>query len=195
MSVCVQGRGHQAGGQAARSPRGCVLRLEALGAQLPEGRVPRRSAAPASLPVRVPHAAPPRLALPASVRWPSGIVLGRASSCVGSSLARDLPLLRKPALPCVGAWAALRRNTVWAGGRDGEVVNVWPCFHRAEFKKTDKSILVSPTGPSRVAFNPEQKPLHGVLKTPTSSPISTLLGTKKPLTATPRRRPTAMDFF
>ncbi|XP_053513714.1 ribosomal RNA processing protein 1 homolog B isoform X1 [Artibeus jamaicensis] len=65
----------------------------------------------------------------------------------------------------------------------------------AEFKKTDKSILVSPTGASRVAFNPEQRPLHGVLKTPTSSPASTPLGTKKPLTATPKRRPTAMDFF
>ncbi|XP_004406641.1 PREDICTED: ribosomal RNA processing protein 1 homolog B [Odobenus rosmarus divergens] len=65
----------------------------------------------------------------------------------------------------------------------------------AEFKKTDKSILVSPTGPSRVAFNPEQRPLHGVLKTPTSSPTSTPLGTKTLLTATPKRRPTAMDFF
>ncbi|XP_043730364.1 ribosomal RNA processing protein 1 homolog B isoform X3 [Cervus elaphus] len=65
----------------------------------------------------------------------------------------------------------------------------------AEFKKTDKSILVSPTGPSRVAFNPEQRPLHGVLKTPTSSPASTPLGPKKPLTAMPKRRPTAMDFF
>ncbi|DAA32961.1 TPA: ribosomal RNA processing 1 homolog B [Bos taurus] len=65
----------------------------------------------------------------------------------------------------------------------------------AEFKKTDKSILVSPTGPSRVAFNPEQRPLHGVLKTPTSSPASTPLGPKKPLTVTPKRRPTAMDFF
>ncbi|XP_026352153.2 ribosomal RNA processing protein 1 homolog B isoform X2 [Ursus arctos] len=65
----------------------------------------------------------------------------------------------------------------------------------AEFKKTDKSILVSPTGPSRVAFNPEQRPLHGVLKTPTSSPTSNPLGTKKLLTATPKRRPTAMDFF
>nr|XP_045359902.1 ribosomal RNA processing protein 1 homolog B isoform X3 [Camelus bactrianus] len=65
----------------------------------------------------------------------------------------------------------------------------------AEFKKTDKSILVSPTGPSRVAFNPEQRPLHGVLKTPTSSPASTPLGTKKPLTATPKRRPTAVDFI
>ncbi|KAM9697159.1 ribosomal RNA processing protein 1 homolog B isoform 2-T2 [Dama dama] len=65
----------------------------------------------------------------------------------------------------------------------------------AEFKKTDKSILVSPTGPSRVAFNPEQRPLHGVLKTPTSSPASTPLGPKKPLTTMPKRRPTAMDFF
>ncbi|XP_074156636.1 ribosomal RNA processing protein 1 homolog B isoform X2 [Sminthopsis crassicaudata] len=65
----------------------------------------------------------------------------------------------------------------------------------AEFKKTDKSILVSPTGPSRVAFNPEQKPLHGVLKTPTSSPPETPLVTKKLLIAPPKRRPTAMDFF
>ncbi|XP_028348494.1 ribosomal RNA processing protein 1 homolog B isoform X2 [Physeter macrocephalus] len=65
----------------------------------------------------------------------------------------------------------------------------------AEFKKTDKSILVSPTGPSRVAFNPEQRPLHGVLKTPSSSPASAPLGTKKPLTGAPKRRPTAVDFF
>ncbi|XP_069927879.1 ribosomal RNA processing protein 1 homolog B isoform X2 [Oryctolagus cuniculus] len=65
----------------------------------------------------------------------------------------------------------------------------------AEFKKTDKSILVSPTGPSRVAFNPEQRPLHGVLKTPTSSPAGTPLVAKKPLAATPKKRPTAMDFF
>ncbi|KAF6385435.1 ribosomal RNA processing 1B [Rhinolophus ferrumequinum] len=65
----------------------------------------------------------------------------------------------------------------------------------AEFRKTDKSILVSPTGPSRVAFNPEQRPLHGVLKTPTCSPASTVLGLKKPLSAAPKRRPTAMDFF
>nr|XP_060496993.1 ribosomal RNA processing protein 1 homolog B [Panthera onca] len=64
-----------------------------------------------------------------------------------------------------------------------------------EFKKTDKSILVSPTGPSRVAFNPEQRPLHGVLKTATGSPTGAPLGTKKPLSATPKRRPTAMDFF
>ncbi|XP_016050315.1 ribosomal RNA processing protein 1 homolog B [Erinaceus europaeus] len=54
----------------------------------------------------------------------------------------------------------------------------------AEFKKTDKSLLLSPTGPERVAFNPERQPLHGVLKTPSGTP-----------TGTPRRRPTAMDFF
>uniref|UniRef100_A0A673T1D5 Ribosomal RNA processing 1B n=1 Tax=Suricata suricatta TaxID=37032 RepID=A0A673T1D5_SURSU len=65
----------------------------------------------------------------------------------------------------------------------------------AEFKKTDKSILVSPTGPSRVAFNPEQRPLHGVLKTPASSPAGSPLGARKPLTASPKRRPTATDFF
>ncbi|XP_036024224.1 ribosomal RNA processing protein 1 homolog B isoform X2 [Onychomys torridus] len=65
----------------------------------------------------------------------------------------------------------------------------------AEFKKTDKSILVSPTGFSRVAFNPEQRPLHGVLKSPTSSPANTLLSTMKLPATTPKRRPRAADFF
>ncbi|XP_038199536.1 ribosomal RNA processing protein 1 homolog B [Arvicola amphibius] len=65
----------------------------------------------------------------------------------------------------------------------------------AEFKKTDKSILVSPTGLSRVAFNPEQRPLHGVLKTPTSSPASTPVSTMKLPATTPKRRPRAADFF
>ncbi|KAM5281202.1 ribosomal RNA processing protein 1 homolog B [Ctenodactylus gundi] len=65
----------------------------------------------------------------------------------------------------------------------------------AEFKKTDKSILVSPTGPSRVAFNPEQRPLYGVLKMPARSPVSTPLPAQKPLATTPQRRPRAMDFF
>ncbi|XP_054984908.1 ribosomal RNA processing protein 1 homolog B isoform X1 [Sorex araneus] len=65
----------------------------------------------------------------------------------------------------------------------------------AEFKKTDKSILVSPMGPSRVAFDPKQRPLHGVLKSPASSPASSPLTTKKLLLSTPQRRPTAMDFF
>uniref|UniRef100_A0A8D0GDM1 RRP1B protein n=1 Tax=Sphenodon punctatus TaxID=8508 RepID=A0A8D0GDM1_SPHPU len=63
----------------------------------------------------------------------------------------------------------------------------------AEFKKTDKSILVSPEGAARVAFNPEQKPPHGVLKSP-----GTLAGTpqvKKPFVTPTRKRPTAMDFF
>ncbi|XP_053313727.1 ribosomal RNA processing protein 1 homolog B [Spea bombifrons] len=50
----------------------------------------------------------------------------------------------------------------------------------AEFKRTDRSLLVSPTGSHRVPFNPEQKPQHGVLKTPTRSP---------------HPRPRAKDFF
>ena len=65
----------------------------------------------------------------------------------------------------------------------------------AEFKKTDKSILVSPTGLSRVAFNPEQRPLHGVLKTATSSPASTPLSPMRLPATTPKRRPRAADFF
>ncbi|XP_029327503.1 ribosomal RNA processing protein 1 homolog B isoform X2 [Mus caroli] len=65
----------------------------------------------------------------------------------------------------------------------------------AEFKKTDKSILVSPTGLSRVAFNPEQRPLHGVLKTTTSSPASTPLSPMRLPATTPKRRPRAADFF
>ncbi|NXP10982.1 RRP1B protein, partial [Thinocorus orbignyianus] len=64
----------------------------------------------------------------------------------------------------------------------------------AEFKKTDKSILVSPEGPSRVAFNPEQKPRHGVLKSPTGTPTGQPQ-TKKPFTIAAKKRPTAVDFF
>nr|XP_021142191.1 ribosomal RNA processing protein 1 homolog B [Columba livia] len=64
----------------------------------------------------------------------------------------------------------------------------------AEFKKTDKSILVSPEGPSRVAFNPEQKPRHGVLKSPTGTPAGEPQ-MKKPFTVSAKKRPTAMDFF
>lgn len=64
----------------------------------------------------------------------------------------------------------------------------------AEFRKTDRSILVSPMGASRVAFNPEQRPLHGVLKSP-RSPASTTPTTKKLLLPTAQRRPRAMDFF
>ncbi|XP_051626851.1 ribosomal RNA processing protein 1 homolog B isoform X2 [Manacus candei] len=64
----------------------------------------------------------------------------------------------------------------------------------AEFKKTDKSILVSPEGPSRVAFNPEQKPRHGVLKSPTVTPAREPQ-MKKPFTMSAKKRPTAVDFF
>ncbi|NXD81803.1 RRP1B protein, partial [Halcyon senegalensis] len=64
----------------------------------------------------------------------------------------------------------------------------------AEFKKTDKSILVSPEGPSRVAFNPEQKPHHGVLKSPTGTPAGEPRK-KKPFTISAKKRPTAVDFF
>ncbi|XP_027544736.1 ribosomal RNA processing protein 1 homolog B [Neopelma chrysocephalum] len=64
----------------------------------------------------------------------------------------------------------------------------------AEFKKTDKSILVSPEGPSRVAFNPEQKPRHGVLKSPTATPAREPQ-MKKPFTKSAKKRPTAVDFF
>ncbi|KAM9259340.1 ribosomal RNA processing protein 1 homolog B isoform 1-T1 [Cariama cristata] len=64
----------------------------------------------------------------------------------------------------------------------------------AEFKKTDKSILVSPEGPSRVAFNPEQKPRHGVLKSPAGTPAGEPQ-MKKPFTISAKKRPTGMDFF
>ncbi|NXJ23688.1 RRP1B protein, partial [Dicrurus megarhynchus] len=64
----------------------------------------------------------------------------------------------------------------------------------AEFKKTDKSILVSPEGPSRVAFNPEQKPRHGVLKLPTVTPAKESQ-MKRPFSMSAKKRPTAVDFF
>ncbi|KAF7251245.1 hypothetical protein EYD10_03179 [Varanus komodoensis] len=64
----------------------------------------------------------------------------------------------------------------------------------AEFKKTDESILVSPEGASRVAFNPEQKPPHGVLKSPSGSSAGTPQ-IKKPFLMSHKKRPTAVDFF
>ncbi|XP_056610843.1 ribosomal RNA processing protein 1 homolog B isoform X2 [Triplophysa dalaica] len=51
-----------------------------------------------------------------------------------------------------------------------------------EFRKMDRSALVSPGGPSRVAFDPKKTPVSGVLKSPTSSPAL-------------RRRFNAADFF
>ncbi|NWV31698.1 RRP1B protein, partial [Grantiella picta] len=64
----------------------------------------------------------------------------------------------------------------------------------AEFKKTDKSILVSPEGASRVAFNPEQKPRHGVLKSSTVTPAREPQ-MKRPFTMSAKKRPAAVDFF
>nr|XP_047910819.1 ribosomal RNA processing protein 1 homolog B isoform X2 [Anser cygnoides] len=64
----------------------------------------------------------------------------------------------------------------------------------AEFKKTDKSILVSPEGLSRVAFNPEQKPRHGVLKSPAGTPTGEPK-LKKPFTVPAKKKSTAVDFF
>nr|XP_019955259.1 PREDICTED: ribosomal RNA processing protein 1 homolog B-like isoform X1 [Paralichthys olivaceus] len=73
----------------------------------------------------------------------------------------------------------------------------------AEFRKTDRSLLVSPDGSSRVPFDPKQKPKSGVLKSP-PTPGSTNLKTtpkfnkKKSLNSlktTPERRPSAVDFF
>ncbi|XP_073524914.1 ribosomal RNA processing protein 1 homolog A [Phyllobates terribilis] len=52
----------------------------------------------------------------------------------------------------------------------------------AEFRRTDRSLLVSPAGSSRVPFNPSQRPQHGVLKTPTP-------------TRSPAPRAKAADFF
>ncbi|XP_031588996.1 ribosomal RNA processing protein 1 homolog A [Oreochromis aureus] len=71
----------------------------------------------------------------------------------------------------------------------------------AEFRKTDRSLLVSPDGSSRVPFDPQQKPKFGVLKAP-PTPLSanvkrTPAGNKKGGTprSTPKRRVVASDFF
>ncbi|MBN3321607.1 RRP1B protein, partial [Atractosteus spatula] len=63
----------------------------------------------------------------------------------------------------------------------------------AEFKKTDKSLLVSPAGTSRVVFDPQQKPLFGVLKTPDDKPGPRRKLAKNPLQG--KSRPKASDFF
>ncbi|XP_076854551.1 uncharacterized protein rrp1 [Brachyhypopomus gauderio] len=58
-----------------------------------------------------------------------------------------------------------------------------------EFRKTDLSLLVSPVGSSRVAFDPKKIPVSSVLKSPT---LSSTVSVKK---AVFKRRPTAADFF
>ncbi|XP_068429223.1 ribosomal RNA processing protein 1 homolog B-like isoform X2 [Clinocottus analis] len=71
----------------------------------------------------------------------------------------------------------------------------------AEFRKTDRSLLVSPDGSLRVPFDPKQKPKFGVLKSP-PTPLTarkTPKAVKKTSTntskTTPKRRPSAADFF
>uniref|UniRef100_A0A8C7FBY2 Ribosomal RNA processing protein 1 homolog B n=1 Tax=Oncorhynchus kisutch TaxID=8019 RepID=A0A8C7FBY2_ONCKI len=65
---------------------------------------------------------------------------------------------------------------------------------RKNTKKTDRSLLVSPEGSSRVPFDPQQKPLFGVLKSPEASLTKSTKKTKSTLKTTPKR-PTAADFF
>ncbi|XP_027879320.1 ribosomal RNA processing protein 1 homolog A isoform X1 [Xiphophorus couchianus] len=80
----------------------------------------------------------------------------------------------------------------------------------AEFKKTDRSLLLSPEGLSRVPFDPQQKPKFGVLKSPpttesTDSRKTSKSAKKAPnfskkissksLPNAPKRRPSAADFF
>ncbi|XP_036401088.1 ribosomal RNA processing protein 1 homolog A-like [Megalops cyprinoides] len=59
-----------------------------------------------------------------------------------------------------------------------------------EFRKTDRSLMVSPEGSSRVPFDPQQKPRVGVLK----SPARPLVMSSKTNSAT-KGRPKASDFF
>ncbi|XP_053352026.1 ribosomal RNA processing protein 1 homolog B isoform X2 [Clarias gariepinus] len=59
----------------------------------------------------------------------------------------------------------------------------------AEFRKMDRSLLVSPVGSSRVAFDPKKMPVSGVLKSPSLSPVISM---KKPAA---KKRATAADFF
>ncbi|XP_061782272.1 uncharacterized protein [Nerophis lumbriciformis] len=74
----------------------------------------------------------------------------------------------------------------------------------AEFKKNDRSLLLSPEGSSKVPFDPKQKPKFGVLKAspkPLSASIkkTAKINRKRALSApnsTPKkRRPSAADFF
>ncbi|XP_049904275.1 ribosomal RNA processing protein 1 homolog B-like isoform X3 [Epinephelus moara] len=60
----------------------------------------------------------------------------------------------------------------------------------AEFRKTDRSLLVSPDGSSRVPFDPEQKPKFGVLKSPPTqlSIRKTPKVNKKSISIIPKRK-------
>lgn len=67
----------------------------------------------------------------------------------------------------------------------------------SEFKISDRSLLVSPEGSSRVPFDPQQKPKFGVLKSPATPLAATVHNKKSPGTPkrAAKRRPTAADFF
>ncbi|XP_031725879.1 ribosomal RNA processing protein 1 homolog B [Anarrhichthys ocellatus] len=70
----------------------------------------------------------------------------------------------------------------------------------AEFRKTDRSLLVNPDSALRVPFDPKQKPKFGVLKSPPTPLIArkTLKANRTSTTtpkSTPKRRPSAADFF
>eukprot|EP00062_Callorhinchus_milii_P017821 gi/632970666/ref/XP_007901776.1/ PREDICTED: ribosomal RNA processing protein 1 homolog B [Callorhinchus milii] len=56
----------------------------------------------------------------------------------------------------------------------------------SQFKRTDRSLLVSPEGTSRVAFDPQQKPRCGVLKA---------LASPSPQCGPRRARPRASEYF
>ncbi|KAF4086685.1 hypothetical protein AMELA_G00087200 [Ameiurus melas] len=58
-----------------------------------------------------------------------------------------------------------------------------------EFRKMDRSLLVSPVGSSRVAFDPKKMPVSGVLKSPCLSPVISVKKTAA------KKRATAADFF
>ncbi|XP_060689868.1 ribosomal RNA processing protein 1 homolog A-like [Hemiscyllium ocellatum] len=62
----------------------------------------------------------------------------------------------------------------------------------AEFKRTDKSILVSPAGTPRIAFDPEQKPHHSVLKSNLTAAFSPSF-TGRRASFTKKGRPPKMD--
>ena len=64
-----------------------------------------------------------------------------------------------------------------------------------EFRKTDRSLLVSPEGSSRVPFDPQQKPLFGVLKSPVASLTNSTKKKTKSIPKASPKRPTLLLTF
>ncbi|XP_041857285.1 ribosomal RNA processing protein 1 homolog A-like isoform X2 [Melanotaenia boesemani] len=67
----------------------------------------------------------------------------------------------------------------------------------AEFRRTDRSMLLSPDGSSRVPFDPQQKPKFGVLKSTVlrKNPVHTKKTSSGRQNSSWKRRPLAADFF